>query len=240
MALGSAAFALIAGVLSTLSPCVLPLLPIVLATAVSEHRLGPVALAGGLAVSFVVIGMFIATIGYEIGLDAGFFRALAAFLLITIGVVLLIPQLQTQVAAAAAPISGWTENRFGGLDTAGLQGQFALGLLLGAVWSPCVGPTLGAASVLAAQGQDLGQVALIMLAFGIGAALPLLLLGLLSRDTLVRWRGTLMDAGKGGKVVLGAMLVAIGLLIASGLDKQLETLLVNASPAWLTEITTRY
>jgi cytochrome c biogenesis protein CcdA len=240
MALGSAAFALIAGVLSTLSPCVLPLLPIILATAVSEHRLGPVALAGGLAVSFVVIGMFIATIGYEIGLDAGFFRALAAFLLITIGVVLLIPQLQTQVAAAAAPISGWTENRFGGLDTAGLQGQFALGLLLGAVWSPCVGPTLGAASVLAAQGQDLGQVALIMLAFGIGAALPLLLLGLLSRDTLMRWRGTLMDAGKGGKIVLGAMLVAIGLLIASGLDKQLETLLVNASPAWLTEITTRY
>lgn len=240
MALGSAAFALIAGALSTLSPCVLPLLPIILASAVSEHRLGPMALAGGLAVSFVAIGMFIATVGYEIGLDGGFFRALAAFLLITIGVVLLVPQLQTQVAAAAAPISGWSENRFGSLDTAGFQGQFALGLLLGAVWSPCVGPTLGAASVLAAQGQDLGQVALIMLAFGIGAALPLLLLGMLSRDTLMRWRGTLMDAGKGGKMVLGALLVGVGLLIASGLDKQLETLLVEASPAWLTEITTRY
>lgn len=240
MALGSATFALIAGALSTLSPCVLPLLPIILASAVSEHRLGPMALAGGLAVSFVAIGMFIATVGYEIGLDGGFFRALAAFLLITIGVVLLIPQLQTQVAAAAAPISGWSENRFGGVDTAGFQGQFALGLLLGAVWSPCVGPTLGAASVLAAQGQDLGQVALIMLAFGIGAALPLLLLGMLSRDTLMRWRGRLMDAGKGGKMVLGALLVGVGLLIASGLDKQLETLLVEASPAWLTEITTRY
>ena len=121
--------------------------------------------------------MFIATIGYGIGLDASFFRIIAAMMLIGIGVILLVPQLQTQVAAAAAPISGWTEDRFGGIETGGLSGQFALGLLLGAVWSPCVGPTLGAASVLAAQGENLGQVALVMLAFGLGAALPLLLLG---------------------------------------------------------------
>jgi cytochrome c-type biogenesis protein len=240
MLLGSAAFAFLAGILSTLSPCVLPLLPIILATAVGEHRFAPLALAAGLAVSFVSVGMFIATIGYGIGLDPGFFRTLAALLLVAIGVILLVPQLQTEVAAAASPISGWTESRLGDFDTGGVHGQFALGLLLGAVWSPCVGPTLGAASVLASQGEDLGQVALVMLAFGIGAAVPLLLLGLLSRDTLTRWRGRLMDAGKGGKFVLGGLLVVVGLLILSGLDKRLETLVVEASPAWLTEITTRY
>ena len=65
----------------------------------------------------------------------------------------------------------------------GLAGQFAVGLLLGAVWSPCVGPTLGAASLLASQGKDLPQVALTMVVFGIGAAVPLILLGLLSRAT---------------------------------------------------------
>jgi cytochrome c-type biogenesis protein len=240
MLLGSTIFALLAGILSTLSPCVLPLLPIILVTAVSEHRLGPVALAAGLALSFVTIGMFIATIGYGIGLDASFFRIIAAMMLIGIGVILLVPQLQTQVAAAAAPISGWAEDRFGGIETGGLSGQFALGLLLGAVWSPCVGPTLGAASVLAAQGENLGQVAFVMLAFGVGAALPLLLLGLLSRETLVRWRGRLLEAGKGGKLVLGGLLIVIGLSIVSGLDKRLEAALVEASPAWLTEITTRY
>ena len=58
-----------------LSPCVLPLLPIVLGTAASEHRLGPVALAAGLALSFVVIGIFVATIGFAIGLDGDVFRA---------------------------------------------------------------------------------------------------------------------------------------------------------------------
>ena len=116
----------------------------------------------------------------------------------------------------------------------------ALGLLLGAVWSPCVGPTLGAASVLAAQGKDLGQVALIMLAFGVGAALPLLLLGMLSRETLLRWRTRLADAGKGGKIVLGVLLIAVGLAVASGFDKRLETAALDALPAWFTEISTRY
>ena len=240
MGLGSIAFALLAGILSTLSPCVLPLLPIILGTAVSEHRFGPAALAGGLALSFVAIGMFIATIGYGIGLDAGFFRLFAALLLIAIGTILLVPQLQTQFAAVAAPISGWTESRFGGISTSGLKGQFALGLLLGAVWSPCVGPTLGAASVLASQGKDLAHVALVMTAFGIGAALPLLLLGLLSREVLLRWRNRLMEAGKGGKILLGGLLIVVGVLIASGLDKRLETLLVQNSPTWLTQLTTRY
>ena len=240
MGLGSTLFAFLAGVLSILSPCVLPLLPIILGTAVSEHRAGPAALAAGLAISFVAIGLFIATIGYGIGLDAGVFRLVAALLLITIGVILLAPPLQTQLAAAAAPISGWTESRFGGISTSGLKGQFALGLLLGAVWSPCVGPTLGAASVLASQGKDLAQVGLVMLAFGLGAALPLLLLGLLSREALMSWRARLMEAGKGGKALLGGLLVVVGLMIVTGLDKRLETILVEASPAWLTELTTRF
>jgi cytochrome c biogenesis protein CcdA len=240
MALGSVVFALFAGVLSTLSPCVLPLLPIILGAAISEHRFGPAALAGGLAISFAAIGLFVATIGFGIGLDGGVFRVVGALLLITIGVVLLVPQLQTQFAGAAAPISGWTERRFGAIETVGLKGQFALGLLLGAVWSPCVGPTLGAASVLAAQGEDLVQVTLVMLVFGVGAALPLLVLGTLSREALLRWRNRLMEAGKGGKMLLGGLLVALGLFIVSGLDKRLETVLVDASPAWLTELTTRF
>ena len=82
------------------------------------------------------------------------------------------------------------------------------------MWSPCVGPTLGAASILAAEGENLGQVALTMVAFGVGAALPLIRFGLLSRETFSRWRGWLMEAGKGGKVLLGGFLIVIGLMVA--------------------------
>ena len=116
---------------------------------------------------------------------------------------LLAPRLQAQFALAAGPVGNWTEQRFGGFSTAGLGGRFAVGLLLGAVWSPCVGPTLGAASVLASQGKDLGAVAITMLAFGIGAALPLVLLGLVSREAMLRWRERLLAAGQRGKLVDG-------------------------------------
>ena len=231
--------AFLAGILSVLSPCVLPLLPLVLGAAASEHRLGPAALAAGLALSFVAIGLFVATIGFAIGLDAGLFREVAAILLVLVGLVLMAPAAQTRLAAAAGPVSDWAERRFGGFSTAGLGGQFGVGLLLGAVWSPCVGPTLGAASLLASQGRDLGVVALTMLLFGFGAALPLLLLGMLSREVLMRWRDRMMGVGKELKVVLGLILVVTGLLIATGLDKSAETVLVNASPDWLTALATR-
>ena len=114
-----------------------------------------------------------------------------------------------------------------------------MGLLLGALWSPCVGPTLGAASLLAAQGRDLSYVALTMLAFGLGAALPLLLLGILSRETLRRWRDRMLATGKRGKIAMGLILIATGLMVLTGMDKTFEGFLVDLSPAWLTNLTTR-
>ncbi len=232
--------AFLAGVLSVLSPCVLPLLPLVLGAAASEHRLGPAALAAGLALSFVAIGLFVATVGFAIGLDTDIFRIVAAILLVLIGLVLMVPAAQTRLAVAAGPMSNWTENHFGGFSTAGLLGQFGVGLLLGAVWSPCVGPTLGAASLMASQSKNLGAVALTMFLFGLGAALPLLLLGTLSREVIMRWRDRMMSAGKGLKAALGAILVVSGGVILSGYDKALETALVNASPVWITDLTTRF
>ncbi|MDR3483481.1 MAG: cytochrome c biogenesis CcdA family protein [Bradyrhizobium sp.] len=238
--MSSPILAFVAGILSILSPCVLPILPIVLGTAASTHRRGPLALAAGLSLSFVAIGLFLATTGHSVGLDADRLRYVAAALIVVVGVVLLFPSLQARLAAAAGPIGNWADGKLATSRTNGLAGQFSIGVLLGAVWSPCVGPTLGAASLLAAQGKDLGQVALTMLAFGIGAALPLLGLGWLSRETMVRWRGTLLSAGSGLKSALGLLFVIIGVLIISGADKQLEAFLVDASPQWLTSITTSF
>jgi cytochrome c biogenesis protein CcdA len=230
----------VAGVLSVLSPCVLPLLPIVLGAAATKQKWGPVALAAGLSLSFVVIGLFVATIGFSIGLDADVLRYVAAVLMLAVGVVLMVPRLQTAFAVAGGPLANWAHERLDGADTGSVGGQFAVGLLLGAVWSPCVGPTLGAASLLAAQGRDLGQVALTMFVFGLGAAVPLLALGIASREVMMRWRARLAAAGPGLKMGFGAILVAVGLLALTGLDKRVETALVEASPQWLTDLTTRF
>jgi cytochrome c-type biogenesis protein len=236
----SLGFGFLAGLFSILSPCVLPLLPLVLAPAAAARRFGALALAAGLVVSFVGVGLFVATVGFAIGLDGDVFRALSAGLLGLVGLVLLSGGLERRFAVAAGGVANRANRLMASVTSSGLAGQFVLGLLLGAVWSPCVGPTLGAASLLAAQGRDLAQVSLVMLAFGLGAALPLLLVGLLSRVALARWRGRLVQAGRTGRLALGGSALAVAALILSGLDRTVETALVTASPAWLIDLTTRF
>ena len=240
MAVGTLGFGFLAGLLSILSPCVLPVLPLVFSPAGAAHRLGTAALAAGLVTSFVVIGLFVATIGFSVGLDGGVVRGAAALVLGVVGVVLLSGSLQQRFALATSGFGNGANGLMQRLAPSGISGQFSIGVLLGAVWSPCVGPTLGAASVLAAQGRDLGSVAGVMIAFGLGAALPLVLVSRLSRQVLMRWRGRMMQVGKGGKILLGAASLSVAVLILSGLDRALETVLVEASPAWLTALTTRF
>jgi cytochrome c biogenesis protein CcdA len=236
---GTYLLALLAGSLSTLSPCVLPIIPILLTSAVNAHRRGVWILALGLALSFTLVGLFIATVGISLGLEASHLRLAGAVLLIAFGVILLSSALQQRFAMASAGISNGGMSLLNRFNPEGLKGQFLVGLLLGVVWSPCVGPTLGAASTLAAQGQQLSQVTLLMMLFGVGAGFPLIVLGSVSRATMLRLKQRLLQTGVFGKYVLGAVLILLGLAIVTGLDKPLETFLLDLSPAWLTELTTR-
>jgi cytochrome c biogenesis protein CcdA len=227
-----------AGVLSTLSPCVLPLLPILIGSAVTAHRLGPVALAAGLTLSFAVIGTLIASAGASLGLEPSLFRNIAAIILAIFGLFLVSAKLQEwftlRLSGLAAAGNGLSQR----ITLNGWQGQFALGMLLGIIWSPCVGPTLGAAITLAAQGRELAQVSLVMGLFGLGAGLTVMLLGLLSRRALAGTRGKLLKAGKYGKMSLGAVMLLLAFTILTGLDKQIETWLLDMSPDWLLFLTT--
>lgn len=238
--LGVYGISFLAGLLSILSPCVLPLVPIIVGTALNTHRYGPFVLALGLAISFTVVGVFIATIGASIGIDQELFRVIAATLLITFGIVLLSTTLQAKFASATADIGGAGNILLSKVSTDSLSGQFLLGLLLGMVWSPCVGPVLGATITLASQGTNLEHVTLVMVLFGLGAGLPLVLLGLLSRQAMLSVRSKLSTAGKVGKRILGAILLLVGLLIISDLDKHVEALIVTSSPDWLISLITRY
>ena len=200
MPIGSIGLGFLAGVFSTLSPCVLPLLPLVIGPALAAHRFGLAALLLGLISSFVAVGMFVATVGFALGVSGDVFRLASAGVLAALGVVLLSAGAGQRFAFATGRIGNAANRAIARLSPEGLGGQFTLGVLLGGVWSPCVGPTLGAASMLAAQGRDIGAVAAVMVAFGVGTAVPLLLVGLLSREVLARWRGRLMSAGASGKL----------------------------------------
>ncbi|WP_066819062.1 cytochrome c biogenesis CcdA family protein [Sphingomonas mali] len=227
-----------AGALTILSPCVLPLVPIVLASAAQKHRLAPLALSVGLVASFTLTGVLIAALGATLGIDSDLVRLAGAVLLIVIGLVLLVPLLRRLGERGAAPIARWAGERQAALERFGLAGQAAIGALLGLVWSPCVGPTLGAATVLAAQGRDLGGVLLVMASFGLGIASVLLALALSARTLLNRWRGRLMEAGDRGRKTLGVLVLLVGLMIVTGADHWVEGVVLDTAPPWLTSIAT--
>lgn len=227
-----------AGVLTILSPCVLPLVPVVFGAAAQRHRMGPLALSAGLVAGFTVIGFAVAAFGAGIGIDAGRLRSFGAAVLAAAGLLLLVPRTQAALATAAGPLASWANERQEAFDRYGLVGQAGIGVLLGLVWSPCVGPTLGAAIALAAQGEQLPQVALTMAAFGAGIASVLLVLAFTSRALFARLRGRMMAGGSLGKTMLGTVLLVVGTAILTGVDRSIEGALVAASPDWLVEWST--
>jgi cytochrome c-type biogenesis protein len=228
-----------AGALTILSPCVLPLVPVVLGSAVQRNRFGPLALSAGLVLSFTVVGLAVAALGASSEFDADWTRRLGAALLMLAGLYLLLPMAQTWIAQRIAPLTDWAGNRQQQLERYGLVGQAAIGMLLGLVWSPCVGPTLGAATILASQGQNLREAALVMLSFGLGIAAILLLLAIATRGFLQRRRGRLMYLGHWGKQLLGGLLLLVGAMIITGVDRRFEAFVVAISPDWLNDLTTR-
>ncbi len=240
LGLPSYGFGLLAGILSTLSPCVLPIIPILLGSAASAHPRAPLALAGGIALSYAIVGTALAWASTALGVDSSGFRVGGAAILGILGLVLLSSRLQQRFASAASGLGNAGNDLISRIRLDGLGGQFAIGMVLGVVWSPCVGPTLGAAIVLAGQGAHLMQVATLMALFGIGAALPVVALAYVSRSALIKVRGGLMAAGKAGKVALGSAMVFIATVILTGIDRPAEAWMVRHSPSWLTDLTTRY
>ncbi len=232
--------AFLAGILTILSPCVLPILSIIFGTASNTHRLGPVALGLGLSFGFAAIGLFVATIGFSIGLNPDIFRTVSAVMLIAFGVIILVPAANQAFQKILAPIGNLASRGSDNINGNSLGGQFGLGLLLGAVWSPCVGPTLGAATLLASQGEALFQVALVMTVFGIGVALPLSAIGFVGRQAFTKMRGKIVSGGNIGKWLLGAGMLLAGLLTLTGWDKQIEIWALDNGPGWATEWSTRY
>lgn len=237
---GQLTIAFLAGLLSVLSPCVLPILPIVIGGATSAHRFGSLALAAGLALSFTTIGLALAAFGASFTFVGSALQSVAAGLLVLVGAILITPRAQSQLAAVASPIGDFFERKFGQFPATGLSGQFGLGLLFGAVWSPCAGPTLGAAALMSASSHTLAQATVIMLAFSGGAVLPLLTFGTISRAAFLRWRARVASTGRFAKALLGVALVLTGVAILTGASHHAEAFLVAHSPNWLIRLTTQY
>lgn len=228
--------AYLAGLLTLINPCVLPVLPIVLATALQADRRGPAALALGMSVSFVGFGMLVAIAGHALGLTQDRLGQAGALLMIGFGLILLIPAFATRFETALAGVASRADGAIAQTGHSGYVGQFFGGVLLGAVWSPCIGPTLGGAIALASQGQSLAWAFLIMSAFAAGVSTLILGLGLGGRH-LIRSRATRLSAlATRSKPILGAIFVVVGLGLLFNLHHLVEAWAIRTLPEWFTDL----
>jgi cytochrome c biogenesis protein CcdA len=231
-------FSFIAGTLSTLSPCVFPILPIIVSSSLQYSWKGLVALITGLSLSFAITGSLITYSAMVWDFDINVIKNVSAILLLIFGLIILVDKFNEKFVLLTSKLTNKGNEKLSTYDATGTRGQLFLGLLLGFVWTPCVGPTLGAAISFAIQGENLFSVFGSMLLFGLGAGLPLLILGLLSNKMVNRQKVT--KNANLIKKILGVFLITMAVLILFGYDKVLETYLVDIMPNWLTDITTSF
>ncbi|MDC0737808.1 cytochrome c biogenesis CcdA family protein [Cognatishimia sp. SS12] len=229
-------FAYLAGLLTLINPCVVPVLPIVLATALQASPRGPLLLAAGMSLSFVVLGMAVTTLGYTLGISVDDLAQAGALMMIGFGAILLIPQLSARFASATAGVSARADGQLNHVDPARSSGQFVSGLLLGAVWSPCIGPTLGGAIALASQGESLARAATIMGFFALGVSTLILALGYGARGFLVNRRATMQKLALIARPVMGGVFVLVGLALFLGWHHVIEAWLLDHMPLWLLDL----
>lgn len=232
--------AFLAGLLTTLSPCVLPILPMIAGAATGRSRFGLFALAGGLALSFTLLGVTLAASGQLLGLDERTWRLGAGVLMLAVGLLLVSARLQAGFSRLMAGLGSAGHGAMARIQSDHPASQFLIGMLMGVAWSPCVGPTLGAAIALAAGGSGLAEATVIMATFSAAAVVPLTAAGLATRSLLIRRRERLARLGQIGRLVMGYSLLLIGVLVLSGLDKQLEGWLLDIAPDWFPALTTRF
>jgi len=226
-------FAYAAGLLTLINPCVLPVLPIVLATALQASRHGPLAIAAGMSLSFVTLGMLVTAFGHAIGLTVDSLAQAGAVLMIAFGLILLVPRFSSAFSLATAGVAAKADHRLDTVDRSTLRGQFIGGLLLGAVWSPCVGPTLGGAISLASQGESLGFATAIMVFFALGVSTIILALGYGARGALQRNQALMRKIANAAQPLMGAVFLVVGLALLFRLHHIAEAWLLDHLPPWL-------
>jgi cytochrome c biogenesis protein CcdA len=225
-----------AGLLTLINPCVLPVLPIVLATALQSGRHGPLALAAGMSLAFVTLGLAVAASGRALGLTEEVVAQAAALMMIGFGLVLLVPRASSVFATATGGIATRADAGLDRIDRSGLRGQFVGGMLLGAVWSPCVGPTLGGAIALAAQGENLLRAGSVMTAFAAGVSTVVIALAYGARATLMKRQAFMRGLSARAKPIMGVTFVVVGTAILFRVHHMIEAALLDVLPYWLQDL----
>ncbi|OYZ23253.1 MAG: hypothetical protein B7Y39_05540 [Bdellovibrio sp. 28-41-41] len=228
-----------AGALTTLSPCVLPILPFVLSSALSKNKFGPLALSFGVVVSFTVTTIIISLVGHLFGFSPDSLKIFGAVFLFLGGIFFLSQNLSDRLTEMLARPMQAVNNIQVKESQWSFWGLFLSGLVLGIVWTPCSGPSLGIAIGFATKAETIGQAGLLLFAFALGSTTPLLALAYGAKSLMAKAKANIKIIFV-IKKVFGSLMIIAALLMLTGLDKKLEARIVSSLPEWWIDLTTKY
>lgn len=235
----SLALAVLAGLVTTFSPCVIPVIPLVVGGSAQSGRTGPLFLLLGLIASFTMAGSFAALVLFQLNLAPDILTKIGGWGLIIVGLFLIVPQLDQLFKKFTNSSAGRIQEKLQRFDMSHPFSQFLVGALIGVIWAPCTGPTLGAAIALASQGENLLQAMLTMFAFSLGACLPLGAYAILGKKLLKNMSG-LISTGVRLRQVMATIFLAVGTSILLNLHKSLEVWILNHLPEWWVNFITKF
>jgi len=217
-------FAVLAGILTIAAPCTLPMLPILLGASIGRAgHLRPAMIALGFVISFSATALLLGAITRLFDFDPNVLREAASILLLGFGLLMLWP---APFEWLSIRLNGWLDlGNSGATQREGALGGLVLGTTLGLVWTPCAGPVLGSILTLVATTENATWAGTLLIAYAIGAAIPMLAIAYGGQAATTRVRSL---ARISPRLQQGFGVVVIGFAVAAYF--QYDTLIV----AWLT------
>lgn len=225
-------FAFLAGVVTVLSPCILPVLPIVLSSSVGEGKQRPLGVIIGFIFSFTFFTLFLSSIVSATGVSAESVRLFSIVIIFLFGAALLFPKIQVYLEKFFTYFSKFTPKT----QKKGLFGGVLVGMSLGLLWTPCVGPILAAVISLAITGSVTSQAVFITLAYAIGTAIPMFAIMVGGRNLLNKVPWLLKNTGNIQKA-FGVVMMATAIGIFYNVDRQFQTWILEVFPEYGTGLT---
>lgn len=217
----------LAGVATVATPCIIPILPPMLAGSVG-HKLRPVLIVAGSALTFTLMGGVFSALGFAAGVGKETLRFVFIAVIIGLGAVMFdedLNQLYTRAASRImSPISGSLAR-----DRQSLGGAFVLGMALGIVWIPCVGPILGSVLAYVAYQGEILTGSILLLVYSIGLGLPMLAIAYGGKYAGSRMEWVQKNSLRIRKLA-GGVLILTGLAMLFGLDKYIQAKLLPYFP----------